>query len=120
MKPKDLPVPAEKFKAKFGVDWKAALADNKVFNALDACKHFGVDASGRGEEKGRGKGFHTGATLLIRRFTRLTSRLSAPRTYPPAHKIKNIICSSYAIKRGVHKREARGLELPYVCVCARV
>ena len=46
LKPKDLPVPADKFKAKFGLDWDKALAAGKVFNALDACKHFGVDASG--------------------------------------------------------------------------
>jgi len=46
VKPKDLPVPADKFKAKFGLDWTTALANGKVFNALDACKRLGVDASG--------------------------------------------------------------------------
>ena len=46
VKPKNLPVPADKFKAKFGVDWNKALADGKVFNALDAKSHFGVDDAG--------------------------------------------------------------------------
>jgi hypothetical protein len=45
LKPNQLPVPAEKFKATFGLDWEDALKQGKVFNALDACKHLGIDAS---------------------------------------------------------------------------
>ena len=45
-KPKDLPVPADAFQAKYGVSWQSALDDGKVFNALDACAHFGVDSAG--------------------------------------------------------------------------
>jgi len=33
LEPKDLPVPADKFKAKFGVEWSQALKDGQVFNA---------------------------------------------------------------------------------------
>ena len=43
-KPKDLPVPEDKFEAKFGIAWSEALAENLVFNAKDACAHWGVGA----------------------------------------------------------------------------
>eukprot|EP00227_Mantoniella_beaufortii_P019635 CAMPEP_0197589424 /NCGR_PEP_ID=MMETSP1326-20131121/10381_1 /TAXON_ID=1155430 /ORGANISM="Genus nov. species nov., Strain RCC2288" /LENGTH=342 /DNA_ID=CAMNT_0043154361 /DNA_START=77 /DNA_END=1105 /DNA_ORIENTATION=+ len=46
VKPKDLPVPEDKFEAKFGLSWKKALADGQVFNALDACAKLGCDAMG--------------------------------------------------------------------------
>ena len=46
LKPKDMPVPADKFEAAFGLPWKQALADGLVFNALDACDALGVDAAG--------------------------------------------------------------------------
>ena len=38
-KPEELPVPADKFEAKFGVSWAKTLEDKKAFNALDACAH---------------------------------------------------------------------------------
>ena len=41
-----MPVPADKFEAGFGIAWKQALANGVVYNALDACKVLGVDASG--------------------------------------------------------------------------
>ena len=44
--PKDLPVPADKFKAKFGVEWTEALAKDLVCNAAEACARFGCDADG--------------------------------------------------------------------------
>jgi hypothetical protein len=44
MKPSQLPVPADKFKAAFGVDWNDALASGSVFNALDACSFLGITA----------------------------------------------------------------------------
>ena len=44
--PKDLPVPADKFKAKFGVEWTEALAENVVCNAAEACARFECDADG--------------------------------------------------------------------------
>jgi len=44
LKPHELNVPAEKFKAKFGLEWQAALDSGKVFNAMDACKQLKIDA----------------------------------------------------------------------------
>ena len=44
--PKDLPVPADKFKAKFGIEWAEALAEDLVCNAAEACARFGCDADG--------------------------------------------------------------------------
>ena len=46
LKPKDMPVPADKFEAAFGLPWATALAEGRVFNALDACEALGVDAAG--------------------------------------------------------------------------
>ncbi|CAE7455560.1 unnamed protein product, partial [Symbiodinium pilosum] len=43
-KPEELNVPADKFQAQFGVSWDEALKSGKVFNAMDACKHLGIDA----------------------------------------------------------------------------
>jgi hypothetical protein len=37
LKPTQLPIPTDKFEAKFGLSWDDALAANKVYNALDAC-----------------------------------------------------------------------------------
>lgn len=45
-KPNELNVPNDKFKAQFGIDWQAALDSGKVFNALDGCTEFGIDAEG--------------------------------------------------------------------------
>ena len=39
-----LPVPAEKFSASFGEEWEAVKADGRCFNALECCKHLGIDA----------------------------------------------------------------------------
>jgi hypothetical protein len=44
MKPKDLPVPADKFLEAFGLTYADALAQEVVFNALDACKELGITA----------------------------------------------------------------------------
>ena len=46
LKPADMPVPADKFEAGFGLSWKKALGDGVVYNALDACQELGVDAAG--------------------------------------------------------------------------
>jgi len=46
VKPKDLPVPAQKFEDFFKVKWTDALAKGNVYNALDACTFLGVDAQG--------------------------------------------------------------------------
>jgi len=43
-KPDELPVPKDKFEAKFGVSWDKVLEDKKAFNALDACAHLGITA----------------------------------------------------------------------------
>jgi len=43
--PKELPVPKDKFKEFFSVDWDEALKDGKVFNAKDACTELGIDAA---------------------------------------------------------------------------
>jgi len=44
-KPSELPVPKDKFKDFFGVDWDDALKDDKVFNAKEACEKLSVDAA---------------------------------------------------------------------------
>jgi len=44
LKPTELNIPKDKFKEQFGLEWDEALASGKVFNALDACKEFGLDA----------------------------------------------------------------------------
>lgn len=45
LKPSELNVPKDKFKAKFGLEWDDALSQGIVFNAMDACKEFGCDAT---------------------------------------------------------------------------
>jgi len=45
LKPTELPVPAEKFESNFGLSWETALAENRVFNALDAAKHLEIDGA---------------------------------------------------------------------------
>merc|ERR1711998_93660 len=44
LKPHELNVPADKFKAQFGLEWKDALAQGNVYNAMDGCKKLGIDA----------------------------------------------------------------------------
>merc|ERR1711959_656672 len=44
LKPDQLNVPEDKFKAQFGLTWKDALASGKVFNAMDGCEKLGIDA----------------------------------------------------------------------------
>ena len=39
-------MPADKFEKAFGLPWAQALAEGRVFNALDACEALGVDAAG--------------------------------------------------------------------------
>lgn len=46
LKPAQIPVPEKKFEDSFGLTWADALNTNRAFNALDACKHLGVDATG--------------------------------------------------------------------------
>ncbi len=46
LKPDKLNVPADKFKAQFGVEWADVLKDGKALNAADACETFGLDADG--------------------------------------------------------------------------
>merc|ERR1719164_67375 len=53
LKPDQLNVPEDKFKGKFGIDWKDALASGKVFNAMDGCDKLGID--GDEMEKAWGK-----------------------------------------------------------------
>jgi len=43
-KPSELPVPKDKFKDFFGVEWDDMLKEGRVFNAKDACEKLGVDA----------------------------------------------------------------------------
>jgi nucleoside diphosphate kinase len=44
LQPNQLPVPAQKFQDTFGVSWEKALKDGEVYNALDACKFWGITA----------------------------------------------------------------------------
>jgi len=46
LKPKELNVPEDKFKEKFGLEWKEALDKGIVYNAMDACEKLGLDADG--------------------------------------------------------------------------
>lgn len=46
LKPEQIPVPEAKFEENFGLKWSDAIAQGRTFNALDACKHLGVDAAG--------------------------------------------------------------------------
>jgi hypothetical protein len=45
-KPAYLPVPEDKFKEKFGIEWSEALAQNLACNAAEACERFDCDADG--------------------------------------------------------------------------
>merc|ERR1712050_387402 len=42
--PDKLNVPADKFKAQFGLEWEDVLKDGKALNAKDACAKFDIDA----------------------------------------------------------------------------
>ena len=42
-KPDALPVPADKFKEKFGEEWSKVLEDKRAYNALDAKEKLGLD-----------------------------------------------------------------------------
>merc|ERR1712217_867421 len=42
--PDKLSVPADKFKAQFGLEWDEVLKDGKALNAKDACEKFEIDA----------------------------------------------------------------------------
>jgi len=46
LKPHELNIPEDKFKAKFGLEWKDALGSGLCFNAMDACAELGLDATG--------------------------------------------------------------------------
>jgi nucleoside diphosphate kinase len=48
LKPKELPPKSfeSKFEDKFKETWADALKANTLYNAIDACKHFGVDTAG--------------------------------------------------------------------------
>lgn len=49
LKPAQLNVPADKFKAKFGDDWQVQLDAGKVLNASDACAKYGLSAEELGK-----------------------------------------------------------------------
>ena len=46
LKPNTLPVPKDKFKNAFGLEWEDALKDGLVYNAKDACTYLGIDSEG--------------------------------------------------------------------------
>ena len=46
LKPHELNVPADKFKAQFGIEWQAALDSGKVMNAMDGCAALGTPGDG--------------------------------------------------------------------------
>jgi len=41
LEPKDIPVPADKFREAFGEEWSQVLKDGKAANAMQACRRFG-------------------------------------------------------------------------------
>merc|ERR1719482_1502530 len=55
LKPHQLNVPADKFKEQFGITWQEALDSGKVYNAMDGCKHLGIDADQLDAEWGKTK-----------------------------------------------------------------
>ena len=66
LKPKDLPVPADKFEKEFGIKWQDALSKGIVYNALDACKYLNITADqldqawGPAQKVKLGGGFYCG------------------------------------------------------------
>jgi len=50
LKPEQLNVPADKFKAFFGLEWADALKTGNVMNARDACEALGLDGDGLEKE----------------------------------------------------------------------
>jgi len=70
LQPKDLPVPAQKFQDTFGLTWENALNDGVVFNALDACKYWGITADeldkawGPAKKVKFGGGFYCGLVTI--------------------------------------------------------
>jgi len=46
LKPKELPIPKDKFQKEFGLSWEDALQKGLVFNAMDACEYLKIDAAG--------------------------------------------------------------------------
>merc|ERR1712232_436613 len=52
---KDIPVPADKFKAEFGEEWDKVLSEGRAVNAMDACAKFGCDASALNDAWGNAK-----------------------------------------------------------------
>jgi nucleoside diphosphate kinase len=69
-KPDQLPVPKDKFEAKFGVSWEKTLEDKKAFNAVDACAHLGISAEelnvawGSAIKEKFGGGFYCGLVTI--------------------------------------------------------
>jgi hypothetical protein len=55
LEPKELNVPADKFAAQFGIGWQEALDKGVVFNALQACKHLGIDGEALDKKWGAAK-----------------------------------------------------------------
>lgn len=53
--PSELNVPADKFKAQFGLEWKDALSKGVVFNAKQACEKAGIDSNTLDEAWGKAK-----------------------------------------------------------------
>ena len=49
LKPAQIPVPPQKFKDAFGLEWSEALQQGKAYNAIDACAYLGVDSNGLDE-----------------------------------------------------------------------
>merc|ERR1719436_1814128 len=44
LKPSELNVPKDAFQEKFGENWDEVIADNRLFNAMDACKELNMSA----------------------------------------------------------------------------
>jgi nucleoside diphosphate kinase len=70
LKPENLPVPKDRFQSAFGLSWEDALAQGKVFNALDACKHLGISAAdldaawAKAKKEKFGGGFYCGLVSI--------------------------------------------------------
>jgi hypothetical protein len=80
LKPKDMPVPADKFEAAFGLPWAQALKNGNVYNALDACTALGTTPAGLDKLWGPAKKVKFGGG-----FCEWRSCASTPPTLLPPH-----------------------------------
>jgi hypothetical protein len=68
LEPRDIPVPVDKFKEAFGLSWEQALSDGVVYNALGACKKFGLTSDELNEYWQKSSGAKFGGGFYCRKL----------------------------------------------------